>query len=107
MRRAIEALKNKTVVLTTVQKTIVEGQRAVGKGHQARAHGGPVQGGQSYLVGERGPELIVPAKNGYVLTAAETKAALAGGGNTYNNYFGETDPVRIVSLLRRTEALYA
>ena len=33
----------------------------------ARANGGPVQGGQPYLVGERGPEVIVPQQDGTVI----------------------------------------
>lgn len=33
----------------------------------ARANGGPVTGGQPYLVGERGPELVVPESSGYVI----------------------------------------
>ncbi len=32
----------------------------------ARAIGGPVMGGESYLVGERGPELFTPAGNGAI-----------------------------------------
>ena len=38
----------------------------------ARRDGGPVRAGQPYLVGEAGPELITPSRNGYVHTAAET-----------------------------------
>jgi len=41
----------------------------------ARALGGPVMAGQSYLVGERGPELFTPAGNG----AIAPNAALAPG----------------------------
>jgi len=32
----------------------------------ARALGGPVRSGSSYLVGERGPELFVPSNHGYI-----------------------------------------
>lgn len=32
-----------------------------------RADGGPVQAGRPYVVGERGPELMVPASSGYVV----------------------------------------
>jgi uncharacterized protein YijF (DUF1287 family) len=32
-----------------------------------RAMGGPVTAGQPYLVGERGPEMIVPSRSGYVV----------------------------------------
>jgi hypothetical protein len=41
----------------------------------ARANGGPVQAGRAYLVGERGPEMIVPANNGTVIP----NSALGGG----------------------------
>jgi len=33
----------------------------------SKADGGPVEGGEPYMVGERGPELIVPAKDGVVV----------------------------------------
>jgi phage-related minor tail protein len=32
-----------------------------------RAMGGPVSGGRPYMVGERGPELVVPSRNGHVM----------------------------------------
>ena len=32
-----------------------------------RAMGGPVSGGQAYMVGERGPEMIVPSRNSHVV----------------------------------------
>ena len=41
---------------------------AVGAGlFTPRANGGPVQAGQPYMVGERGPELFVPGTNGGVM----------------------------------------
>jgi TP901 family phage tail tape measure protein len=33
---------------------------------EARARGGPVAAGRSYIVGEQGPELITPSRSGYV-----------------------------------------
>lgn len=47
-------------------------------GLKKRATGGPVSGGTPYLVGERGPELMVPAGNGTVVP----NNALGGGGVT-------------------------
>lgn len=38
----------------------------------ARASGGPVRAGMSYLVGEEGPEIVTMSKNGYVHSAKET-----------------------------------
>lgn len=45
-----------------------------------RAHGGPVQAGRPYIVGEDGPELITPNRSGHVWTAAQTASMLSGGG---------------------------
>lgn len=47
----------------------------------ARAKGGPVQAGKPYLVGEKGPEIIVPGQSGTVvpnhkITAAAMRAAI-------------------------------
>jgi hypothetical protein len=43
-----------------------------------RRSGGPVEAGQPYLVGEEGPELILPSRNGFVMTANQTAAMLGG-----------------------------
>jgi hypothetical protein len=43
-------------------------------GLERRAAGGPILPGRSYLVGEQGPELIVPAAAGMVLPASLTEA---------------------------------
>ena len=49
-----------------------------------RANGGPVSGGTPYIVGERGPELFVPSRNGTIVPNG------AGAGVTViqNNTFG-------------------
>lgn len=44
----------------------------------ARAAGGPVQAGKPYLVGEKGPELVVPQQAATVMPAGSF-----GGGNTF------------------------
>lgn len=46
----------------------------------ARAGGGPIIAGTPYLVGEDGPELITPDRDGYVHPADETARMLAGSG---------------------------
>lgn len=43
----------------------------------ARRHGGPVQAGTPYLVGEAGPELLVPKTNGVILPNPVTQRILA------------------------------
>lgn len=48
----------------------------------ARANGGPVMAGRAYLVGERGPEIVVPPAAGTVVP----NHALGGMGTTVNNY---------------------
>jgi hypothetical protein len=53
-----------------------------------RANGGSVMGNMPYIVGERGPELFVPAGSGSVMSSSATRAALAqqtaarGAGDT-------------------------
>jgi len=42
-----------------------------------KASGGPVQGGTSYLVGEKGPELFTPGQSGDVIPNDALEAALA------------------------------
>lgn len=49
----------------------------------ARASGGPVQAGKTYLVGENGPEMVRFGRNGSVIpNAAMARSSSAGGGVT-------------------------
>jgi hypothetical protein len=51
-----------------------------------RASGGSMMAGGSYLVGENGPELVVPRHSGTVVNANQTSGAMAGsGGITVQN----------------------
>jgi hypothetical protein len=63
-----------------------------------RATGGTVQSGKPYLVGERGPEVVVPG-SGYVIPTrrlVDQQPAMAGGGGiTVNVTAGVGDPVAI------------
>ena len=45
-----------------------------------RAVGGPVTSGQTYMVGERGPELFVPGTGGSVVNNNDLRSAMNGGG---------------------------
>lgn len=68
-----------------------------------RARGGPVRAGSPYIVGEQGPELVVPSRSGYVIPAPQTKAALASAAgqsgqagrsyNFYGNLSGDPDEI--------------
>lgn len=44
-----------------------------------RAAGGPVQRGNLYLVGERGPELFVAPRSGFIVPANKTNAMMSNG----------------------------
>jgi len=84
-------------------------------GATARASGGPVQPGETYLVGEEGPELVRFSQVGTVIPAGQTAALLASGGNaapsskTYNanvyNYGGDAAVRAVARAQRRTELL--
>lgn len=50
----------------------------------ARANGGPVASGQTYLVGERGPELFTPNTSGAIIPNHALGGPAQGGGVTVN-----------------------
>ena len=75
-RRFSEVLKGigQDIALIVVRRNITDPLAdAISKGAGSlfkelfRAEGGPVSGGQPYIVGERGPELIVPGMSGTVI----------------------------------------
>jgi hypothetical protein len=59
------------------------------RGTKPRAKGGPVEDGSDYLVGEQGPELMIPKEDGFIIPAKETKMLLNGtrarGGRVENS----------------------
>ena len=61
----------------------------------ARASGGSVSGGSSYLVGERGPEIFTPSGSGMI-----TANGAGGTTNVTVNVQG-ADPQAVVSALQR------
>ena len=74
--------------------------RALGIGG-ARADGGPVSAGTPYLVGERGPEIIIPKSSGMVLPNG---VGVSGGGVTINqtiNIDSRSDQASILSAMRQ------
>jgi len=46
----------------------------------ARASGGPIDAGKAYLVGERGPEMVVPNRSGMVIPNHLMSSASSGSG---------------------------
>jgi hypothetical protein len=67
-----------------------------------RAAGGPISRGASYLVGERGPELITAGRSGYVNKSASFPAGGITVAPVFNMSFnGRTDPEEVVQQIRR------
>jgi hypothetical protein len=69
----------------------------------ARALGGPMNSGEPYLVGERGPEIVIPNTNSYVVPNKE----IGGGGGVQINLTIGTANVRsdndIISIARQVK----
>jgi hypothetical protein len=77
LKAAIDRLHDKTItVYTYMVQTMAE--RSV----NGRASGGPVMAGNTYLVGERGPEMITMGNNGYV--TPNNKLRSSGGDINLN-----------------------
>jgi hypothetical protein len=53
-----------------------------------------------YLVGEQGPELVVPRGNGTVIPAKQTAAMMSGGNSTTVNIYTNADPNSTKAALR-------
>jgi hypothetical protein len=80
--RTLRAIKDERVyisVSSNVGQVVGDIARKVGQVAGKRASGGPVSAGRSYLVGERGPEIVTMAGNGYVTPNRD----LGGGGDVY------------------------
>jgi hypothetical protein len=72
-----------------------------------RALGGPVGGGRTYMVNERGRELFTPNSNGFIMNAGDAQALLqgvsqlvssGGGGGMTNITINETSSPRQTAL---------
>lgn len=64
--------------LDALPKNVYVGIQTTGSAN-TRASGGPVSSGESYLVGEEGPEMFVPRRSGTIIPAPQT-AAMVGAG---------------------------
>jgi len=67
-----------------------------------RASGGPISANQPYVVGEEGPEIIVPGQSGTVIPNNQ----LGGGSTTINVSVTSSDPQEVVRALQRYVRLY-
>lgn len=77
----------------------------------ARASGGYVGGGRTYLVGEKGPELFTPGASGQITSNSNLNKALGGSSNktvvinqTNNFGDGDSDPMLAEKIARLTRA---
>lgn len=93
LRDGITSLADKTVnirINTVYQDQYLDAYRAATGG--GRAAGGPITGGTAYMVGERGPELVIPSGNGNVMNndllskMVNALDKIASGGQTVNYY---------------------
>lgn len=77
INRVTPSLPKRPAVVTDKDevKRIIEGRRAAG---------GPVSAGRQYLVGEEGPELVVPRHHGTVIPADLTSDMIGGQSITNN-----------------------
>lgn len=81
-------LPPKREVFVTIYKRTIEGDFRAGErgqnlldpGTDTRASGGPVTAGRPYLVGEKGPELVVPTQNAYVYPNRGGSGGMGGSG---------------------------
>ena len=70
----IDNIRDKNVTITTRQATSLVRQEDAMANRQ-RARGGPMEAdGLPYLVGEEGPEYVIPTKDAYVFDARQTAA---------------------------------
>jgi hypothetical protein len=76
-----------------------------GGGGHLRARGGPVRAGQAYWVGEEGPEMVVPRRDGYVMTAAQSAAANGGGSVQITVNVGPVDVRETADIQRIADAV--
>jgi lambda family phage tail tape measure protein len=79
-RQAIAGLISAAAGSNWVGNLFNVGPSTIGDLSGARANGGPVSSGLSYLVGEKGPEVFTPNSNGTIIPNHE----IGGGGITVN-----------------------
>jgi hypothetical protein len=84
-----ELTKPEIKYVSTVVNPGTAGGAGVLSAGPRRASGGPVAGGEPYIVGENGPELVVPSSSSTVVPASQTARMLGGGREvTLNVHLG-------------------
>lgn len=77
--KAIVEVEVRPSVNTGTQE-ILKGRDLNGNGVIGLATGGPMDAGRPYIVGEKGPELIIPSSSGTVVNASQTARMVGAGG---------------------------
>ncbi len=90
---------------TSTMGGLVEFLGSLGGG--ARASGGPVYAGRPYLVGEKGPELMVPRQSGTVLPNGAMVAAAPASGPVFNTYIQGDASASTLRAIRASQAQQA
>jgi hypothetical protein len=67
-----------------------------------RAAGGPVSAGLPYLVGENGPEIVVPSGSGNVIP--NNRIGVGGGGGSITIINNSADPRAVIDIIKRWQA---
>jgi TP901 family phage tail tape measure protein len=78
--RHTQAYLDKLAQIPAYVRTVVELEEHRMSEHEGRAVGGPISAGQTYLVGEKGPELVTFSASGSVVPADLTEQLLRGTG---------------------------
>jgi phage-related minor tail protein len=73
---SLERLAVKEFVLSPLEGVLGSVVQAILPIGGARAEGGPVDAGRSYLVGENGPEMFVPSSSGAIVPNARASVVL-------------------------------
>jgi hypothetical protein len=110
LQSKINDLKSKHIYVEGTVRWTSSGLHVPGGTITERAEGGPISRHTPYLVGERGPELVVPRQDGVVVPAGETRRLLTGGGPSSGGAWGGGDVERavergIVAGMRRVAVL--
>lgn len=106
---AIAALQSKEVTITTnrIDNYISTSGTKGGSGYtgvkpEERAVGGPVNAGEPYLVGEKGPELVIPGQSGTVISNDKLDGV---GGTTINIIGWQGDAMSLAREVQRQQQI--
>lgn len=89
--QATALLRQATGAIMGAYSSYTQGDISKGISYQGRASGGPVSAGETYTVGEKGPELFVPNRSGTIIPNHRIGDAMGSITNVTNNYIEAID----------------